>query len=132
MDDQALIDRARSVLNPRKLSAMADAGGVGCALLTKAGNVYTGVCVDTMAQSLCAERVAIGAMVTAGESRITTIAAVDWDGVILAPCGTCREFIWQVHKDNRTTRILLPKGQSALLGDLLPHHWWRGEGHHGG
>lgn len=57
MDNDTLIARARAVLNPRKLSPMAEAGGVGSALLTSAGNVYVGVCVDTMAAGIRAERV---------------------------------------------------------------------------
>jgi cytidine deaminase len=126
MDNDTLIARARAVLNPRKLSPMAEAGGVGSALLTSARNIYVGVCVDTMAAGICAERAAIAAMVTAGESRIEAIVAVDWDGVVLPPCGVCREFIWQVDAGNRAARVLLPSGRSATLADLLPHHWWRG------
>ncbi|HBH26927.1 MAG TPA: cytidine deaminase [Rhodospirillaceae bacterium] len=128
MNDADLIARAQAVVNPRKLSPMAEAGGVGAALVTPAGNVYVGVCIETQSAIMCAERAAIAAMVTAGESRITTIVAVDWDGEILPPCGVCREFIWQVHEANRAARVLLPGGASATLAELLPHHWWR----HGG
>jgi cytidine deaminase len=127
VNDADLIARAQAVVNPRKLSPMAEAGGVGAALVTPAGNVYVGVCIETQSAIMCAERAAIAAMVTAGESRITTIVAVDWDGEILPPCGVCREFIWQVHEANRATRVLLPGGASATLAELLPHHWWRGD-----
>ena len=42
-----LYEKARSVINPRKLSESAEAGGVGAAVLTESGRVYTGVCIDT-------------------------------------------------------------------------------------
>lgn len=44
--DAALISRARSVLNPRKLSPTATAGGVACALATTTGAIHVGVCID--------------------------------------------------------------------------------------
>lgn len=42
---------------------------------------------------MCAEAIAIGMSVAAGESTIETIVAVDADGDIVAPCGMCREMI---------------------------------------
>ena len=42
-----LYDRARQVQNGRVLSPFMDAGGVAAAILTKAGNIYVGVCIDS-------------------------------------------------------------------------------------
>jgi len=122
--DSELYQKAKGVLNPRKLSSSADAGGVASALVTVTGNIYTGVCIDTSSSmGFCAEHNAIGSMITSGESRITTIVAVNWDGQILPPCGRCREFIYQMHSDNSSTRVLLKDDQVSTIADLLPHHW---------
>lgn len=128
ISDAELIEIAKRSLNPRRLSPTAEAGGVGCALVTDKGNVYAGVCIDTASGlGFCAERNAIGAMVTQGESRIETIVAVDWNKTVLSPCGTCREFIWLVDAGNRTTRVLLKDGRVASLTELLPDHWLEGK-----
>ena len=60
-----LITRALEVLNPRTVSPFIEAGGVAAAILTKNGNVYTGVCIDTACTlGMCAERNAIHTMIT--------------------------------------------------------------------
>lgn len=54
-----LYQRAKGVLNPRKLSDAAEAGGVGAALLSESGRIYTGVCIDTAcSMGFCAEHAA--------------------------------------------------------------------------
>ncbi len=124
MTHHELIEKARSVLNPRKLSSFgAEAGGVGCALITDQGNVYTGVCIEQCSSlSLCAEHVAIGAMITAGETRIKTIVAVNWDGTVLPPCGICREMIIMVDDGNGEAEVIL-KDKVVTAKALLPEHW---------
>ena len=100
-----LVDRARSVLNPRRLSADAEAGSVGAALLSASGAVYVGVCIDTAcSMGFCAEHAAAAALVTAGENRVLKMVAVAADGRILPPCGRCREFISQLHVHSFPTR----------------------------
>lgn len=122
--DAELVERAVAVTRERTLSPTAEAGGVGCALVTVAGNVYLGVCVDTAcSMGYCAEHNAIGTMITAGESHIATIVAVRQDGTILPPCGRCREFIHQVDPGNAQTRVIVRKGTVKPLAELLPDHW---------
>lgn len=119
-----LYHQARSVINPRRLSPEAEAGGVGAALLTDDGSVYTGVCIDTAcSMGFCAEHAAAAAMVTAGQNRVVKMVAVDWDGSVLPPCGRCREFISQLHPDNRNAEVLVAEGVVVTLRDLLPHYW---------
>lgn len=116
-----LTDRARAVLNPRRLSPSAEAGGVGAALLAADGVVYVGVCIDTgSSMGFCAEHAAAGAMVTAGESQVLRMVAVDWDGTVLPPCGRCREFISQLHADNAQAEVLVAEGVVVTLRSLLP------------
>ena len=124
MTFEELYQSAKAVLNPRKLSAYADAGGVGAALLTASGRVYTGVCIDTAcSMGFCAEHAAAAAMITAGESRVTKMIAVGWDGQIMPPCGRCREFISQLDDDNLATEVMVGEGVVLTLGELLPYDW---------
>ena len=92
-----LYEKAKPVLNPRRLSGSADAG-VGAAILSESGAIYTGVRIDTGgSMGFCAEHAAAAAMITAGESRVLRMVAVGWDGRIVPSCGRCREFISQLH-----------------------------------
>jgi cytidine deaminase len=67
-----LIAKAKTVLHPRERSLGNSAGDVACALLSVAGNLYLGVCIDIGSGiGFCAEHSAIAAMITAGESKIS-------------------------------------------------------------
>ena len=124
MDFDELYQQAKTVLNPRKLSSDADAGGVGAAILAENGAVYVGVCIDTAcSMGFCAEHAAAAAMVTAGENRVLKMVAVGWDGQIMPPCGRCREFISQLHDDNLDAEILVAEGTVVTLRELLPYDW---------
>jgi cytidine deaminase len=118
-----LIAEAKTVLKPRQLSEHNSAGDVACALLSAAGNVYYGVCIDVGSGiGFCAEHSAIAAMITAGETRIAKIVAVWGDGLVLPPCGRCREFMYQIDPTNLSnTIVVMSAGQSVRLEDLLPH-----------
>jgi cytidine deaminase len=119
-----LYQRAKAVLCPRRLSDDAEAGGVGAALLTENGAVYTGVCIDTAcSMGFCAEHAAAAAMVTAGENRVVRMVAVNWDGTVLPPCGRCREFISQLHPDNPKCEVMVAPDMVVSLSDLLPYDW---------
>jgi cytidine deaminase len=124
MEFDELYQQAKSVLNPRRLSDEAEAGGVGAALLSESGRVYTGVCIDTSSSmGFCAEHAAAAAMITAGENRVVKMVAVNWDGRILPPCGRCREFISQLHPDNPGAEVMVGEGKIVLLRELLPYDW---------
>lgn len=71
----------------------------------------------------CAEHAATAAMVTAGENRVLKMIAVGSDGQVLPPCGRCREFITQLHDDNRQAEVMISGDEVVRLEDLLPHHW---------
>jgi cytidine deaminase len=116
--------KAKAVLNPRKLSAFAESGGVGAALLTASGQVYVGVCIDTAcSMGFCAEHATAATMITAGENRVQKMVAVNWDGNILPPCGRCREFISQLHEDNLSTEVMVSQDKVLTLRELLPFDW---------
>lgn len=125
---EELYERARAVVNPRRLSEDVEVGGVGAAVLAASGRVYTGVCIDTAcSMGFCAEHAAVAAMVTAGESgRVLRMVAVGWDGAVMPPCGRCRELVRQLHADNAATEVLVAPGRVVTIADLLPFDWRAG------
>lgn len=121
-----LYEAAREVQRDRTVSPFVDAGGVAAALLTKDGNIYVGVCIDTAASlGMCAERNAIANMITHGESRIEKLVAVMPDGRVGSPCGACRELMMQLDKDSGEIEILteLERKSTVRLKELVPD-WW--------
>lgn len=121
---EKLISEAEAVLKPRCLSSTAEAGSVAAALLTKSGNIYTGVCIETAcSMGFCAEHAAAAAMITAGESEIVKMVAINKRGNILPPCGRCREFISQLNDENIHADVLVNRKRSLKLSELLPYDW---------
>lgn len=120
---------AVKVQSSRTLSPFIEAGSVAAAILTKAGNIYVGVCIDTASTlGMCAERNAIANMITNGESQIDKVVAVMPDGRVGSPCGACREYMMQLDKDSGNIEILLDlETQKAVrLKELIPD-WWGAE-----
>ena len=126
---QRLYEAARQVQNPRVISPFIEAGGVAAALVTKAGNIYVGVCIDTACTlGMCAERNAIANMITNGECEIDKIVAVMEDGSIGSPCGACREYMMQLSPDSGQIEILVDyvSRKTIQLRQLIPD-WWGSE-----
>ena len=121
---EELIEKAEAVLKPRRLSSTAEASSVAAAILTKEGHIYTGVCIDTAcSMGFCAEHSAAAAMITAGESEIVKMVAINKRGNILPPCGRCREFISQLNDANIEAEVLINRQRAVKLMDLLPYDW---------
>ena len=121
-----LYNAALKVQNARVISPFIEAGGVAAAILTKSGNIYVGVCIDTASTlGMCAERNAIANMITNGESKIDKVVAVMSDGSLGAPCGACREYMMQLDKDSGEIEILLDleSQKTVKLKQLIPN-WW--------
>ncbi|MBC8529922.1 cytidine deaminase [Christensenellaceae bacterium NSJ-44] len=126
---QKLYEAARAVQADRALSPFIQAGGVAAAILTRKGNIYLGVCMDTASSlGMCAERAAIANMVTCGEQEIDKLVAVMPDGRVGPPCGACRELMMQLGPDSARIEILMdyPGRKTVTLGALVPD-WWGGE-----
>ena len=126
---QKLYEAARAVQADRVLSPFIQAGGVAAAILTRKGNIYLGVCMDTASSlGMCAERAAIANMVTCGEQEIDKLVAVMPDGRVGPPCGACRELMMQLGPDSARIEILMdyPGRKTVTLGALVPD-WWGGE-----
>ena len=123
---EELYNAALKVQNGRTISPFIDAGGVAAAVLTKAGNVYVGVCIDTASSlGMCAERNAMANMITNGESRIDKVVAIMPNGKVGPPCGACREFMMQLDKDSKNIEILMDYESRKVvrLEELCPD-WW--------
>ena len=99
---------------------------VGAAALSQAGNIYTGNNVENASYglSICAERVAIGSMVAAGEQSLKAIA-VHCSTAEAAPCGACRQVI--IEFSNQAIVVFKLEGELIQLSisDLLPHAFTR-------
>jgi len=74
---------------------------VGAAILTSSGKIYSGCNVENSSYGLtnCAERTAIFTAIAEGADNgkldIQAVAVVNRDGVPCAPCGACRQVIYE-------------------------------------
>lgn len=96
---------------------------VGAAVRGASGKVYLGVNVENASYGLtqCAERAAITAAVTAGETCITELALVLPLERPASPCGACRQVIREL---GAHARIWLATSGGAVkettIAELLP------------
>ena len=131
--ERELIDAASDAIRRRYRD---DWQEVGAALRIRSGRIYTGVNLDAYLgrMAVCAEAVALGQAVTEiGETGIETIVAVrhpepadkDQTIVVVSPCGSCRELIWDY---DRNARVIVPGANGpaiAAIGELLPNKYSR-------
>ena len=128
MTTKQIIKEAIQVIKPKKFGD-SEIGMVGCALITDKDTIFKGVCIHTVCgMGFCAEHTAIGQMVTQGEYKIKKIVAVykntGGETSILAPCGRCREFMYQTNEENLNTDVVLDINNVVKLKELLPYHGW--------
>ena len=128
MTTKQIIKEAIQVIKPKKFGD-SEIGMVGCALITDKDTIFKGVCIHTVCgMGFCAEHTAIGQMVTQGEYKIKKIVAVykntEDEISILAPCGRCREFMYQTNEENLDTDVVLDINNVVKLKELLPYHGW--------
>ena len=103
---QKLYEEASKISPRRTLTKYASCGGVGSALITDKGNIYTGICIVCKTSVVCAEHSAIADMLKHGESEIKEIIAVSHDrNEVITPCGNCREFMLQIDVNNGKTLV---------------------------
>ena len=121
MDKNTLIEIAKKHCKPRRKDHNISIGEVASALITSAGNIYTGVSIVVpCGMGFCAEHAAIAEMLKNNESEISLIVAVTENGVV-PPCGRCREFIRQINPVNYNITHLILSDGIIPLKSLLPN-----------
>lgn len=116
-----LIAQAHDLARPIKPSSDCSAASVASVIVSRSGKTYTGVCLEfSCSLGFCAEHAAIAEMLKAHESEIAIIVAVDEHGEVLAPCGRCREMMWQLNPTNRDALVILAPDRARPLDELLP------------
>lgn len=111
----------QKIAGKQVLTKYAICGQVGSALLTKKGNIYTGISMEAKCNlGNCAEHGAIAEMLKHNESEISKIVDYLAKGTIYAPCGRCRELIRMVNDNNVNTEVMIAENKIVKLKDLLP------------
>lgn len=121
-----LIEQAKRITGVMKFNSSSRnySGRVGCALLTKNGNIYTGVSIDLVCGlGNCAEYSAICEMVKNQETEIAVIVSIYEGGKIIPPCGRCRELMVEIDENNANTIVIVSENKTILLESLLPFRW---------
>lgn len=123
LDREALLQAARAAA--KKAYAPYSQFHVGAALLTSEGEVFSGCNVENSSYGLtnCAERTAVFAAIAklGPGMKIRAIAVVNDAEVACAPCGACRQVIYEFGPE----AIILFRGAKdwveCSIVDLLPY-----------
>jgi len=94
---------------------------VGAALLSADGRSFTGANVEnaSLGLTMCAERVALGAAISAGVRAIVAIAVAGESPFGIMPCGACRQALLEFSRGAVVVRCH-PDGShdTTVLSDL--------------
>ena len=92
---------------------------VGAAALVDDGRVVAGCNVDNASYglTLCAECAVVSALHSTGGGRLVAVACVDGAGELLAPCGRCRQLLWE---HGGPELLVAMAGGTVRLMTLLP------------
>lgn len=93
---------------------------VGAAGLTDDGRVVAGCNVENASYglTLCAECGLVSQLHASGGGRLVAVVCVDGDGNLLAPCGRCRQVLYEA---GGARLQLLWHDRPLPITDLLPH-----------
>ncbi|NIL96189.1 MAG: cytidine deaminase [Planctomycetales bacterium] len=96
---------------------------VGAALLTDSGEIFKGCNVEngSLGLTICAERVAAAAAVTAGQRQFLALAVAAAGGA--TPCGGCRQFLAEFSPELPVLLVDVQQKNAVRevrLSDLLP------------
>jgi cytidine deaminase, homotetrameric len=97
---------------------------VGAAMLTDRGEIITGCNVENASYPLtmCAERTAIGTVVSQGAGKVVAVAVSAPKAKPCSPCGACRQVLYEF---NPEMQVILDAGDAEPLvlplTELLPY-----------
>ena len=105
-----------------KASSKLISGQVGAALLSEDGVIYSGVSINTPCSlGFCAEHSAVAALLLDRKSKVISIVAVDDEGVVMPPCGRCRQLILFLHQHNRESIVYIDNNAACkTINELMP------------
>lgn len=129
---EKLHEAAAKEYHPEEVTPFVYAHHVVCALESEDGTIFTGFCVESCCgvMDLCAERVAaLNMYVNSGQTKIKRLIAfrdkAPYGGGSGMPCGACREFLYQLDRENKNMEIMVDyeSRKTITLDELMPN-WW--------
>jgi len=95
---------------------------VGAAVMTREGEIVLGVNVESSSYggTICAERTALVAALTAGHHEFRALAVVGDTYEPLAPCGICRQLLYDYAPEIWVICAGAEESRVVALADLLP------------
>lgn len=89
--------RAEATAAMRRAYAPYSGFPVGAAALTTDGRLISGCNIENAAYgvTLCAECSLVSALIMGGGGRLAAFTCVNADGEVIAPCGRCRQLLWE-------------------------------------
>ena len=131
-EDRALTQAAVAFIRSRYLE---NRHHIGSAIRGGSGKIYLGLHLDTYVGrcSVCAEAVALGSALSAGETSIETVVSVRHprpreqhaQPKVVSPCGICREMLTDFAPK---AGIIMARGEGLVrlpVADLLPDKYRR-------
>lgn len=119
-----MADQLRAAAEAARAQAYCPYSGyaVGAALEAADGRVFVGCNVENASygMTLCAERAALTAAVTAGAREFRRIAIVAGSEPPVAPCGACRQVLAEFGMDLLVESFGPAGSRRWRLGELLP------------
>jgi cytidine deaminase len=95
---------------------------VGAALQDTEGRIFVGANVENASFGVtnCAERVALGAAITAGARKFDRLVVVSDATPPSAPCGACRQVLSEMAADLVVEAVGPSGSRRWMIGDLMP------------
>jgi cytidine deaminase len=121
MENQELVLLAKKAME--KAYAPYSKFKVGAALLAKNGDIFLGCNVENASYgaTICAERTAITKAISEGVKEFEKIAIVASSGDYAAPCGICRQVLFEFLPEGEVILDSDSEGMKVMkLKELLP------------